>query len=99
MYLEDFDEFKETLEAFHDTLKKGVASDKEYAGEADELLGSLERVQTKVKSMEDLEQLKSAIGGFGWDFLQVYMALDDIMSFDEEDFDFDDAETEENSQV
>ena len=32
MYLEDFNEFKETLNAFHQTLRSGVQNDEEYEG-------------------------------------------------------------------
>ncbi|ADI37743.1 putative uncharacterized protein [Waddlia chondrophila 2032/99] len=97
MYLEDFNEFKETLNSFHQTLRNGVENDSEYEGEADELLGSLERVQEKIKSIENIDQLKETVGPFGWDFLQVYLAIDEIMAMDDEDFDFE--ENEENASV
>lgn len=88
MYLEDFNEFKETLNAFHETLKNGIEGDAEYAGEADELLASMTRVQEKMGSIENVEKLKETIGQFGWDFLQVYLAIDEIMAMDAEEFDF-----------
>lgn len=97
MYLEDFNEFKETLNAFHQTLRNGVEHDEEYDGEADELLESMGRVQEKLKSVENIEQLKEEIGQFGWDFLQVYLAIDEIMAMDAEEMDFEAGE--ENASV
>ena len=85
MYLEDFNEFKETLNAFHQTLRSGVQNDEEYEGEADELLESMGRVQEKLQKIENMDQLKSEVGQFGWDFLQVYLAIDEIMAMDVEE--------------
>lgn len=96
MYLEDFKEFKETLNAFQETLKNGVENDAEYAGEADELLGSMARVQEKMGSIENVDQLKEKIGQFGWDFLQVYLAIDEIMSMETEEFDFEEMDEPTN---
>ena len=87
MYLEDFNDFKETLNTFHETLRNGVESDAEYEGEADELLGSMTRVQEKMKTLENVEQLKATVGEFGWDFLQVYLAIDEIMAMDADEYD------------
>lgn len=87
MYLEDFQEFKETLKTFHETLRKGVEADSEYEGEADALLESMARVEEKIKTMDDMEQLKKALGQFGWDFMQVYLAIDELMAIDEEELD------------
>jgi len=97
MYLEDFKEFKETLNAFHQTLKNGIENDAEYEGEADELLSSMGRVQEKLQSIDNLEQLKETIGQFGWDFLQVYLAIDEIMAMDAEELDLE--QNEENATV
>ncbi len=98
MYFEDFLEFKETLKTFHETLRKGVEADAEYEGEADALLESMARVEEKLKNMEEMEQLKEALGEFGWDFMQVYLAIEEIMTIDEEDFDLEELD-ELNSTV
>lgn len=52
----DLDAFKRDLEEMGSFLKNNVQEDESYEGELDEVLGSIERLQTTLSGIETLDQ-------------------------------------------
>jgi len=104
MDFENVKELKELLAELQNGLTEEVKNDKEYEGQADELIGRLKRVQEQMKDVDNKDQLKKLFGEFGWDFINIYVAIQELIDFDDEidfDFDFDEmeVESEENATV
>lgn len=93
--IDNVNELKATLENFHSMLVEETAEYEDYDGEADDLIGSVSRVNETLKNIEDMDQFKKLFTDFGWDFFAVFMALQE-MSIEEEDFDMEDVIPNEN---
>lgn len=88
-------ELKETLEEFRELIVAASEEDENYAGQADDVISALDRVQAKLKTVKDQEQFKKLMGEFGWDFFTVFFAVQEILELEDAEFeDFEDEDEE-----
>jgi len=83
--IDDVQGIKRAFDHFQTVLIESTKEDEKYAGEADELIAAVSRVNDTLENVENTDQFKSLFNDFGWDFFTTFMAIQ-AMTAEEEDF-------------